>query len=375
MVSRGYVVFPTQRKTYRAFGRNPKQEAEYLTRKVEPTRDHLIIVFGMANIELLHTLLYKTSPNTKIAVFEPNMDVFAYCIKKYNLHEYIDSPKFGFLVGDTPMLNREIGIYFTGSWLNLLHNILVISLPNYYLYKDFSAEVVKKVSEGIHSKLMTLGNSLPDMLDGLRNHYMNIDSCIYAGDGREIKGKYQGFPAIIIASGPSLDKNIDDIKEAQGKAMIIACDASYRICLEHGIIPDAIASIERGIDTYNAFYKNRSFDENLVLLAPSLLWPNIHEEFPGKQFLVVKNSLGLEGWWQSMFPKEVYLNTGHSCATLAIAFAKWAGCDPIILAGFDLAFTGEKKHSDSIHRDSFQTENILSEEEKRKRALDRRYLW
>jgi hypothetical protein len=247
--------------------------------------------------------------------------------------------------------------------------MVVVSLPNYYLYKEFSAKIVNKIGTDMNATLMTLGNSLPDMLDGLKNHYLNIDTCITAGDGREIKGKYKGFPAIIVASGPSLDKNIDDLKAAQGKALIIACDASYQICLEHGIIPDAIASIERGIETYDAFYKGRTFDENLVLLAPSLLWPDIHEEFPGKQFLIIKNPLGLEGWWQSMFPREVYISTGHSCSTLALSFARWAGCEPVILVGQDLAFTDEKKHSDRVHSDSFQTENILSEEEKKEKEL------
>lgn len=361
--------FRHEGKVYRAFGRNPKQEAEYLISKVEHTRDHLIVVFGMANIELLHKLMYKTSSNTKIAVFEPNMDIFAYCIKEYNLYEYISSPKFGFLMGDQAMLDREIGVYFTSSWLNLLHNLLVIALPNYYLYKEFSANIVKKIGEDINAALMTLGNSLPDMLDGLKNHYWNVDACIKAGDGRGIQGKYEGYPAIIVASGPSLDKNIDDLKAAQGKALIIACDASYRICLEHGIIPDVIASIERGVETYDAFYKDRIFDPNLVLLAPSLLWPKIHEEFPGKQILITKNPRGLEGWWQKMFPTEIYLNTGHSCATLAIAFARWAGCENVILVGQDLAFTDEKKHSDRVHSDSFGTENLLSEEEKQQKEL------
>lgn len=365
----GMLYFRQDGKPYRAFGKNPKKEAEYLIRDIEPSRDHLVIVFGIANIELLHTLLYKTSANSKIAVIEPNLDIFAYCIKNYNLHEYISSEKFGFLIGEKHMLDREINLYFTGSWLNLLHNMLVISLPNYYLYKEFSAGLVKKVREGIFSKLMTLGNSLEDMLDGLRNHYLNIDSCILAGDGKEIEGKYKGVPAIIVAAGPSLDKNIDDLKAAQGKALIIACDASYQICLEHGIIPDAIASIERGIETYQAFFEGRTFDKNLVLLAPSLLWPNIHEEFPGKQFLVVKNYLGLEGWWQSIFPNEIFLNTGHSCATLAFSFVKWAGCENVIYAGLDLAYTDEKKHSDRIHSDSFQSKNELSEEEKEKKEL------
>ena len=48
--------FRYQEKEYRAFGKNPKQEAEYLTREVEPTRDHLIIVFGMAILK--YCILY-----------------------------------------------------------------------------------------------------------------------------------------------------------------------------------------------------------------------------------------------------------------------------------------------------------------------------
>ena len=365
----GRLYFVYEDKEYRLASIEPKKEAEYMIRNLESMKDHLVVVFGMANIELLKKLLLDTTKNTKIAVFEPNNDVFLYCMKNYNLCDMIASPKFGFLIGDKPMLDREIPVYFNSSWMNLVHNIQVIAIPNYYIYKEFMADVMKRISSEIDSALLCLGNSLPDMMDGLVNHYLNVDASIEASDCRELEGSYEGIPAIVVASGPSLDKNIDDLKLAQGKALILACDASYQICIEHGIQPDAIVSLERGEPTYNAFYKGRTFDDKLVLIGPSLLWPKIHEEFPGKQLLYAKNHTGLEGWWMDIFPNSQYASLGHSCATAAYAVARKAGCDPVILIGQDLAYTDDKKHSDRVHSDSFQTDNELTEEEKESKDL------
>lgn len=350
-------------------GQNPRQEAVFLTTEIEPRKEHLILVFGMANIELLNWLENNTIEGTKIAVFEPNLQVMQYCLKNYNLSSYIESPKFGFILGDDELYQRQILIYFSGSWENLVQNLLVISNPNYYMYQEFQMETIKLIGQKIDHILKCMGNSLGDMIRGLENHFWNIDACIKANPCEEIKDKYTGYPAIIVASGPSLDKNIDDLKEAQGKALIIACDASYRVCMEHEIIPDMIVSLEREIPTYEAFYKNRTFHKELVLAGPSLLWPQIHEEFPGKQILFTKNNIGQEGWWMKLFPKFVYVDMGHSCATAACGIARYAGCRTVILVGQDLAYTDEKKHSDRVREDSFKDSNELSESEKAKDNL------
>lgn len=348
--------FKKDGKEYQLFSCNPKEEAKRLAKEVDRNKEQILLVFGMGNIELLRKLLIESNPGSKIVVMEPNMDVFAYCMNFYNLREFITSDKFLFLIGNEILMKQMINVYFSGSWVNLAHNIVVISLLNYHVYQEFKLEYLRKITNCIDFTLQSLGNSLNDMLIGLRNHYQNIDACIKANSYKEIKNKYKGYPAIIVASGPSLDKNIHILKQAQGKALIISCDASYVTCVKNGVLPDAIASLERGELTYEYFFKDQNFHDGLVLVGPSLLWPKTHEEFPGKQLLFAKNYIGTEGWWSKNFENIEFLSMGHSCATAAYGFAREAGCDPVILIGQDLAYTDDKKHSVSVHDSVFTAE-------------------
>ena len=43
---------------------------------------------------------------------------------------------------------------------------------------------------------------------------------------------------IVVAAGPSLNKNIKELKRAKGKAFIIAVDTALKPLLREGIIPD-----------------------------------------------------------------------------------------------------------------------------------------
>ncbi|NJD03356.1 MAG: motility associated factor glycosyltransferase family protein [Ruminiclostridium sp.] len=197
--------------------------------------------------------------------------------------------------------------------------------------------------------IISHGNALDDMFVGFINNYLNIDAFVRANTIDEIRNKFQGLPAIVVSAGPSLDKNIHLLKNAYGKALIIACDASLRACEKQDVKPDAVASIERDEPTYTYYYKDKIIDKDIVLVAPGVLWPEIYSGFKGKMIIMSKSPDGPEGWWMSHFDAVKYASLGQSSATVAFSVAQMAGCNPIILIGQDLAFTGEKKHSELTH--------------------------
>lgn len=43
---------------------------------------------------------------------------------------------------------------------------------------------------------------------------------------------------IVVAAGPSLNKNINELKKAKGKSLIIAVDTALKPLLRAGIVPD-----------------------------------------------------------------------------------------------------------------------------------------
>lgn len=344
----GILYFEIDGKRYQLTSKNQEEEAKLLIRDIDLKKDNLLVVFGIGNLTFLKNVAELSSDDTRIAVFEPNTAVFQYIIKNSDLTGLIGSGKIVFFTGTLSSIAKYMQ-YFFDNWINLVLNIKVVSLPNYYLYSQYRLDCIEKISGVFRRQLANLGNSLEDTMIGIDNQYINVDYCMLSNSINEIKGKYEGYPAIIVSAGPSLDKNIHKLKDAQGKALILACDASYRSCVLNGVKPDMIASIERGMATYQYYYENQEFDKDLVLIGPSVLRPEIFKAVPGKKIIMAKSAIGVEGWWKNQFDTVEYADMGHSCATAAFAVAQTAGCSPIILIGQDLAYTDDKVHGDLAH--------------------------
>lgn len=335
---------------------DPFAEAKRLLEKIDFKRDNLIIVFGLGLGYHLFDLKDKISEGTRVIIIEPNINVLKYTLTHVDLTGIFNIPKFLLAFGNEEQINKQVLYHATTNIYNLVQNTQMVMLPNYHVYDDKNHKFIKEFAKVLTTQIVSYGNDLDDIFIGFRNNYFNIDAALESNSINEIKDKYKGIPAIIVSAGPSLEKNIHHLKSVEGKALIISCDASMRACKNEGVKPDMIASIERIPETYKFYYENREFDKNLVLIGPTLLWPKIYEEFPGKKIMMSKVNDGPEKWWIDHFESVEYVNQGQSCATVAFSVAEAAGCNPIILIGQDLAYTDGKQHSDSTHTE-YEGEN------------------
>lgn len=361
-VEDGQAYFENNGVYYKLCSENIEEEIKQYTRDLEMERDYLLIVFGVGNLPLLKYLVKNTSVNTKILLYEPNVYIFKYILEMEDLSDIIDDKKVYVSYGSkvTQEVKKNLMGLLGLKWENLVQNIKVISNPNYYFYDKVKAEVVKEVCAMLQMSITILGNSLEDMFNGFKNNYLNIDAFMSSNSINEVRNQFYDKPAIVVASGPSLDKNIQFLKRAENKAVILACDASLDACLKQGIKPDVLASIERDEPTYTYYYQGKTFDKDLILAGPGVLWPKIYEEFPGKTIIMSKVQHGIEEWWRSHFDNVVHINLGLSSAHVAFSVAAAAGCNPIILIGQDLAYTNDKKHSDLTHT-ALEPENNADE--------------
>lgn len=353
---------------YRMRSEQPLEEAKRLTSELDPMKDYLIVVFGMGNVSLLRKLVQDTASGTRILLIESNAYIMNYIFAHENLDDIIASNKIIIACAEEKILEYTISACVGSNWDNLVHNFQIISMPYYALYEEFRTNTVKMITKTILYEINSLGNSLPDVMNGLRNNYTSVDGCTFCNGLEELKGKFEGVPAIIVSGGPSLDKNVELLKQAEGKAVILSTDAAYRACRRLGVKADAIASIERDEPTYKHFYENQEMDPDMVLIGPSLMWPDIIGTFPGKKVLMKKTKGGADGWWGNFFPSIEWLNMGFSCANVAHAVASEMGCEPIILIGQDFAYTDNKKHSEDA---KYHKQNIVEE----KKQGDKETLW
>ncbi len=198
---------------------------------------------------------------------------------------------------------------------------------------------------------LIIGNDLDDTLLGVKNNIINFPDLLKSamlGDFlTEAKQYYQGKPAVIVATGPSLNKNIDLLAEYQDKALILACDASLEPLRKHSIKSDLVGTVERGLKTYQKFYEGKNL-ENEVFFGPAIVRPELIAEFPERRILCFKEN----GAYYEMFNKftdgaseGVY---GASVAHILLHLAHKLECDPIILVGQDFAYAKDgTSHAES----------------------------
>ena len=68
----------------------------------------------------------------------------------------------------------------------------------------------------------------------------NLHNIVKTQQTSDFHNKFQGHSAIIVCPGPSLSKNIEMLKKAKGKILIICVLHAFRVLKKAGIVPDMI---------------------------------------------------------------------------------------------------------------------------------------
>lgn len=307
----------------------------------------LIFVLGVISAEEIRELVRTMSKESFLIIIEPNNDFFTYALSEKDLSIF-ESPNVILFADDLNNLSLFLDKIFS---TNLLYYLKCIKFYFTYFYRQYNVdkciEVVKLIKETVKYKTMMYGNSIEDSLTGFRHNMKNIEYLARSKDVSQLKNSFKNVPAIVVAAGPSLNKNIEQLKDIKNNAVIIAVDTiAQRLC-DEGIIPDFICSIERDRETYTYFYENKTYPAETTLVAPLVLYPKIFEEFQGDIIIPTRQNVGEFIWLQEIFgiSGDNSISIGQSCAHVAFGFAEHIGASPIVLIGQDLAFGSEAEQT------------------------------
>ena len=182
-----------------------------------------------------------------------------------------------------------------------------------------------------------------------RSQFNIILNTVHMDHGYDIRNFHQslsGLKAIVIAAGPSLDKNIEKAKNTD--AVIIVVDTALRTCLHYGIAPHFIVTVDP--TPFNCLHFDGIDDlgDAFLVFHPECNWRilNRYKNHPYKIGIIDKDSFYINHVFNiNKFLPYVRraMNSGH----VAFNFAHFLGCNPIILAGFDYAFEGRTHTKDA----------------------------
>ncbi len=317
---------------------DPQQEALREFQKLNNLKSSDIVIIAGLGLGYLLKRVFISS-KCKIIVYEPEKEILNFSRQAVDFSGELKSNRV-FMTGSFDELNAILsGIYGYKS------TISVLSLQSAGLLYPGEIENLlfrlPKIEATLKSNYTTLFsksfkwlfNGLYRLKPGKPDFPVNM-----------LENKFRGKAALIVSAGPSLDKNIDAIKNNRDKFIIFCANVAYKNLATNGIIPDFTVYIDA--DCYLDTIKNYGHSQtNLISHTTSCfrvfdeLTPLRFFTFYCKNDLLSRRVAGLTG-----FSIEKYETKG-SVSHLALLCAFNMGCSPIILTGQDLAYTGGQYYS------------------------------
>lgn len=176
------------------------------------------------------------------------------------------------------------------------------------------------------------------------NFKYNIANCTHYVD--EIEDRFKGKKVIIVAAGPSLDKNVAQLKTIDRKTdeyVILAVGTVYKKLLNIGIKPDYVIIIEANESIISQI--SGVEDTEVPLLILSTAYRELARKYQGKKYLIDQYEYDHAEDHAQKYGYKLY-STGGSVTTTATSVAITLGARTIIFIGFDLSYPDGISHAD-----------------------------
>jgi hypothetical protein len=283
--------------------------------------------------------LSKEHKTQSIIIIEKDLEMFQAAMNVSDLTAIINNPRIYLFVGVPPnQLYTALRRFFQQ---NLQELLMCGAMQPVFLYpamkigREYYLGAIQTVFEAAYHSIQNFGNCPEDSLIGLENMLDNVKEIVNNPGINLLYDKFKGRPAVIVATGPSLKKNMHLLKDLYDKALIIAVDASFKFLLANGIKPHMVTSLEREHEVEQFF---SDFDpeevKDIYMTACPVLFNHVYEAYSGPKIIVYRNFDHFK--WLEI--DRGILDIKLSSANMAFKIAEALGCDPIILVGQDLAY-------------------------------------
>jgi hypothetical protein len=298
----------------------------------------LLVAIGAADGYLLD-VLERRAPETRVLVLEPNRSAAKAFLARRDWSRWRESGRLVYLVGPDYTGADQAWRVFPGA-----HDACTL-IVHPSLTQDRNGalnavQVFKRIQFGVKANADARRRFAPRYL---ANVIRNVPAIAAGHDIRALDGAYRSVPAVIAAAGPSLDTAIDDLHAVEGHALLIAVDTALRPLLHAGLTPQMVVGADPGAANARHFHALPDCSKTWLIAESALdrsatsifdgrtLWFRLARHHPWPWLQESGIDIGLMEMWGSVL-------------TAAFQAAYRAGCDPIVIVGADLAYTGGRPY-------------------------------
>ena len=312
---------------------DPMAEARKFVEAIDCEKAWCFVIGGLGMGYHVQALLERLRGDAFIIVTECDLTLIKTAMEHVDLSEPIGAGKLLFLTDtDVGAMHQRLDRHNTTMMMGLqfvahpasqqvageFHDALRASLADYATY--------------CRTSLMTLVNNARLTVRNIAN---NFPTYLSTPPIDVLHRRFAGHPAIVVAAGPSLAKNIDLLGEAKGRAVICCVQTVFRMLLEQGIEPDFVTSLDYHEISKRFFEDIDDFRDVHLVAEPKANW-HVVDTYSGPLSLL-DNTFARRCLGEKLAARGA-LKAGSTVAHLCFYLAEYLGCDPIIFVGQDLGF-------------------------------------
>lgn len=312
--------------------------------------DTIVLVFGLGNGTYIKRLM-ELNKDCMIIIYEPCANVFWHMFGDEKIAEMMENDRVFLTVEGisdglfSAMLETVVNYANYSFVINaVLPNYPQIFADKYKWTLDIQLYTIKRIVVNRNTEMYyneeMLGNVMKLSKDIIEQY------SIVQLEGIVQKKGWNDMPAVLIAAGPSLDNNIEELKRVKDSVFIMAVDTALNTVLKHGIIPDMTISVD-GHKPLVLFEDKRV--KNIPMSVSPISNAKVIELSNAKRFYELGQGEFMTKLYGSLGKKSYGLPTGGSVSNNACSLLVLMGFQTIIFMGLDLAYPGGVKHTQEAY--------------------------
>lgn len=338
---------------------NPVAEANKQVAAGYQGQSHILLLgFGLGY--MAEDILQQIKVNVggpQLFVVEPDPAVFIAAMHARDLGKLFADSRVALCVGMNP---DEIGDFWNAGldWSVLERLAIIDHPPTKARFNAYFERVVEKIRYLCNRSKGNLVTLMHAGFEFHSNYFANLVAGFALPGVERLFGRFKNVPAIIVAAGPSLDRNMHQLHAVKGKFPIVAVDTALRQLVANGIRPDIVCAADPSYENSLDFVGVEN-ETDVVLAVEPMTHPDIFASFKGPKMLMTFGG-GLHPVFKDMREPVGTLVCWGSIATTVFDLVRKMEADPIVFVGLDLSFQDGRLHARGSYSDDILFEKIHS---------------
>ena len=316
---------------------DPAKEAAKLLSSIEQEKSATVVVLGMGIGHHVLQVNQDMRGQGLLVVFEPDPGMWRAVLERIDHRPWLQRKALVMADAQTDraaLLSRieRFAATMTQGLQLLTHP------PTRQRCEEPMRRFSQLVTEALAFARTNVATALVNAARTCRNLASNIDHYVAGATTDELIDAAKGYPAVCVAAGPSLVKNVDLLSDPKIRAnvVVIAAQTALKPLLARGIRPDYVTALDYS-HISSRFYEDLPPLPDVTLVAEAKAHRTVLENYPGP--IRVTHSQFNEMLAGELGRSRVPLKAGATVAHLSFYVAQHLGCDPIMFLGQDLGFS------------------------------------